>query len=95
MVTAVNGNVVAGQVAGLPRAQVSDRRGDLSRIAGVADVTLEGHTLRAQVDDDGLGELIKALGDAGVRSLVSQTPTLEDLFLRHYGVDHPVEPVTA
>jgi ABC-2 type transport system ATP-binding protein len=69
--------------------------GDLSRIAGVADVTLEGHTLRAQVDDDGLGELIKALGDAGVRSLVSQPPTLEDLFLRHYGVDHPVEPVTA
>ncbi|GAB4658305.1 hypothetical protein MOKP64_06000 [Mycobacterium avium subsp. hominissuis] len=24
------------------------------------------------------------LGDAGVRSLVSQPPTLEELFLRHY-----------
>ena len=25
-------------------------------------------------------------GDAGVRSLVSQPPTLEELFLRHYGI---------
>ncbi len=61
--------------------------GDLSRISGVADVSFEGTVLRAQVDGEGLGELIKVLGDAGVRSLVSQPPTLEDLFLRHYGVD--------
>ena len=27
------------------------------------------------------------LGDTGVRSLVSQPPTLEELFLRHYKVD--------
>jgi ABC-2 type transport system ATP-binding protein len=27
------------------------------------------------------------LGDTGVRSLVSQPPTLEELFLRHYGAD--------
>ena len=60
--------------------------GDLSRIKGVADVSIDGHTLRAQVDGDSLGEVIKALGDAGVRSLVSQPPTLEDLFLRHYDV---------
>ena len=26
------------------------------------------------------------LGGAGVRSLISQPPTLEELFLRHYGV---------
>jgi ABC-2 type transport system ATP-binding protein len=26
------------------------------------------------------------LGHTGVRSLVSQPPTLEELFLRHYGV---------
>ncbi|MCV7419807.1 ABC transporter ATP-binding protein [Mycobacterium yunnanensis] len=61
--------------------------GDISRLPGVEDVTVDGHTLRAQVDGASLGEVVKLLGNAGVRSLVSQPPTLEDLFLRHYGVD--------
>jgi ABC-2 type transport system ATP-binding protein len=60
--------------------------GDLTRIRGVEDVSIDGTTLRAHVDSEGLGELIRVLGDAGVRSLVSQPPTLEELFLRHYGV---------
>ncbi|CPR09657.1 ABC transporter ATP-binding protein [Mycobacterium bohemicum DSM 44277] len=64
--------------------------GDLTRIKGVADVSLDGNTLRAQVDGDSLGELIRALGDAGVRSLVSQPPTLEELFLRHYNTEQQV-----
>ncbi len=33
---------------------------------------------------ESLGELIRVLGDAGVSSLISQPPTLEELFLRHY-----------
>ena len=60
--------------------------GDLSRIRGVDDVSFDGTTLHAQVDGDSLGELIRVLGEAGVRSLVSQPPTLEELFLRHYKV---------
>ncbi len=64
--------------------------GDLTRIKGVADVSLDGNTLRAQVDGESLGELIRALGDAGVRSLVSQPPTLEELFLRHYNTEQQV-----
>jgi ABC-2 type transport system ATP-binding protein len=59
--------------------------GDLSRISGVEDISYDGNTVRAQVDSDSIGELIRVLGDAGVRSLTSQPPTLEDLFLRHYG----------
>ena len=58
--------------------------GDLTRIKGVEDVSVDGNILRAQVDSESLGELIRVLGDAGVRSLVSQPPTLEELFLRHY-----------
>ena len=58
--------------------------GDLTRIRGVEDVHVKGNTLRAQVDSESLGELIRVLGVAGVRSLVSQPPTLEELFLRHY-----------
>ncbi|MCG5430779.1 ABC transporter ATP-binding protein [Mycobacterium sp. MYCO198283] len=62
---------------------------ELRRFADVADIEIDGNTLRAQVDGAHLGELVKALGDAGVRSLISQPPTLEDLFLRHYDVaDH-------
>ncbi|MTE17292.1 ABC transporter ATP-binding protein [Nocardia aurantiaca] len=60
---------------------------DLSRIPGVEDISIEGSTLHCQVDSEHLGELIRVLGDAGVRSLVSQPPTLEELFLRHYSLD--------
>jgi ABC-2 type transport system ATP-binding protein len=69
--------------------------GDLRDLEGVEDVDVEGHTLRAQVDGASLGAVIKRLGDAGVRSLISQPPTLEDLFLRHYDVDEPARQVTA
>ncbi|WP_156690208.1 ABC transporter ATP-binding protein [Mycobacterium sp. Marseille-P9652] len=66
------------------RAEMTGDPGDLTRIRGVEDVTVVGGTLHAQVDSESLGELIRALGEAGVRSLVSQPPTLEELFLRHY-----------
>ncbi|WP_433714058.1 ATP-binding cassette domain-containing protein [Nocardia sp. CA-084685] len=65
--------------------------GDLHRIAGVDDIELDGSTLRCQVEGEHLGELIRLLGDIGVRSLSSAPPTLEELFLRHYHVDG-VEP---
>jgi polyether ionophore transport system ATP-binding protein len=68
------------------RAEMIGDPGDLGRIAGVEDVVVDGHTISAQVDGASLGDVIKMLGNAGVRSLVSQPPTLEDLFLRHYGV---------
>jgi ABC-2 type transport system ATP-binding protein len=60
--------------------------GDLTRIRGVENVRYEGTVLHAHVDSESLGELIRVLGQTGVRSLVSQPPTLEELFLRHYGV---------
>ena len=58
--------------------------GDLTRIPGVADVRYTGTVLHAQVDSASLTELIAVLGAAGVRSLTSRPPTLEELFLRHY-----------
>lgn len=69
------------------RAELLRDPGDLGAIAGVEDVGYSDHTLRCQVDSEHLGELIRVLGDAGVRSLVSQPPTLEELFLRHYSLD--------
>lgn len=67
-------------------AELLSNPGDLNRIRGVEDISIDGTTLRAHVDSEGLGELIRVLGDTGVRSLVSQPPSLEELFLRHYGV---------
>jgi ABC-2 type transport system ATP-binding protein len=68
------------------KAEMIGDPGDLTKIAGVENVSIDGKTVRAHVDSENLGELIRVLGDAGVRSLVSQPPTLEELFLRHYGV---------
>jgi ABC-2 type transport system ATP-binding protein len=65
--------------------------GDLSRIKGVEDISIQGATLHAQVDADSLGELIRVLGETGVRSLISQPPTLEELFLRHYQINESQE----
>lgn len=68
------------------KAELAGPPPDLSRIPGIEDVTVEGNTVYAQVDAGSLGELIRVLGDTGVRTLVSQPPTLEELFLRHYRV---------
>ncbi|MFI9508349.1 ATP-binding cassette domain-containing protein [Nocardia sp. NPDC052566] len=69
--------------------------GDLHRIPGVTDIAIDGSTLHCQVDSEHLGELIRVLGDTGVRSLTSAPPTLEELFLRHYHVDGAVPAATA
>jgi ABC-2 type transport system ATP-binding protein len=69
------------------KAELLGDPGDLSRIRGVEDISIEGNTLHAHVDADSLGELIRVLGETGVRSLLSQPPTLEELFLRHYRID--------
>ncbi|WP_225730345.1 MULTISPECIES: ABC transporter ATP-binding protein [unclassified Nocardia] len=61
--------------------------GDLARIPGVEDIERDGSTVRCQVDGEHLGQLIRVLGDAGVRNLTSAPPTLEELFLRHYHID--------
>ncbi|MUL66837.1 ABC transporter ATP-binding protein [Mycobacterium sp. CBMA 234] len=67
------------------KADMINNPGRIDHLPGVSDIAFDGRMLTAQVESESLGAVIKALGDAGVRSLVSQPPTLEDLFLRHYG----------
>ena len=66
------------------KADMINNPGRIDHLPGVSDIAFDGRTLTARVESESLGAVIKALGDAGVRSLVSQPPTLEDLFLRHY-----------
>ncbi len=63
----------------------------LGRLPGVHDLDIEGDRVRCEVDTDKLDGLLRQLTAVGVRSLTSQPPTLEELFLRHYASDEPAE----
>jgi ABC-2 type transport system ATP-binding protein len=56
----------------------------LTSLAGVHDLVAEGNRVRFEVDSDKLDLALKQLVSTGVRTLTSQPPTLEELFLRHY-----------
>jgi ABC-2 type transport system ATP-binding protein len=56
----------------------------LAGLPGVHDLDVVGTRVRCQVDNSALGDVLRRLAEAGVRSLVSQPPTLEELFLRQY-----------
>ncbi|MGW6931783.1 ATP-binding cassette domain-containing protein [Lentzea sp. NPDC054927] len=56
----------------------------LTSMTGVHDLVAEGNRVRFEVDSDKLDLVLKQLVSTGVRTLTSQPPTLEELFLRHY-----------
>jgi ABC-2 type transport system ATP-binding protein len=57
----------------------------LAGLPGIHDLQIDGHEARFGVDTASLENALEALTRLGVRSLVSRPPTLEELFLRHYG----------
>ena len=63
----------------------------LAGLPGVHELDVVGTRVRCQVDNAALDEVLRRLTEAGLRSLVSQPPTLEELFLRQYsaGPDGP------
>jgi len=58
---------------------------DLSRVPGVSSVQVMGRVVRCQVRGT-VEPLLKVLATAGVHELLSREPSLEELFLAHYGV---------
>ena len=56
----------------------------LATLAGVHDFQLDHDRVRFDVDTDALEPALQKLVQVGVRSLVSQPPSLEELFLRQY-----------
>jgi ABC-2 type transport system ATP-binding protein len=68
----------------------------LADLPGVTGLRVEDHTLHCQVAAADLSEAVQRLGAAGVRALVTQPPTLEELFLGFYGeASGEAEPGTA
>ncbi|WP_327002151.1 ABC transporter ATP-binding protein [Dactylosporangium sp. NBC_01737] len=65
-------------------AELSTPPNGLANLAGVHDLHVEANQVRLQVDSAQLDTVLRQLTSHGVRSLVSQPPTLEELFLRHY-----------
>ena len=65
-------------------ATFADSVPDLSRVPGVSAVSVEGRVVRCQVSGS-IEPLLQVLAASGVRQLLSREPSLEELFLAHYG----------
>jgi ABC-2 type transport system ATP-binding protein len=57
----------------------------LSEFPGVHDLTVDSDQARFDVDTVQVGDVLKHLTQFDIRTLTSTPPTLEELFLRHYG----------
>jgi ABC-2 type transport system ATP-binding protein len=57
----------------------------LDRLEGVHGLLVDRDQVRFDVDTIHLAPAIQCLSEAGIRTLTSTPPTLEELFLRHYG----------
>jgi ABC-2 type transport system ATP-binding protein len=66
------------------RAELAGPPDGLAHLAGVHGLRTEGGHVVFDVDTDALDPALRTLVRVGVRSLVSQPPTLEELFLRQY-----------
>ncbi len=57
----------------------------LDAVEGVGSVVVDGRTTHFEADPEALNDALDLVRGAGLRSLLGQPPTLEELFLRHYG----------
>jgi ABC-2 type transport system ATP-binding protein len=62
----------------------------LAGLPGIHGLEVNERRVTCEVSDEGMGPLMAALSAAGLQSLTSQPPTLEEVFLKHYqdGGDH-------
>ena len=58
----------------------------LSSVPGVHGLKIDGNRVRFHVEPGSLDAVLIQLTSVGVNSLTSHPPTLEELFLRHYGI---------
>lgn len=71
-------------------ATVSSQPSGLAALPGVHGVQVEGTRVRLEVDASALNDVLRFLTSFDLQNLISQPPTLEDLFLQHYQTAQPV-----
>ncbi|TWD74997.1 ABC-2 type transport system ATP-binding protein [Kribbella amoyensis] len=69
------------------QAELATAPNGLANLPGVHSLEVDGHRVRCEVDTAQLDAIMRQLSAAGIKSLVAQPPTLEELFLRHYEDD--------
>lgn len=63
---------------------LEDPAADLSRVAAVNDLVVDGKRATFTVANPDLGPVLAQLAPLNPRSLISTPPSLEEIFLRHY-----------
>ncbi|WP_155354537.1 ABC transporter ATP-binding protein [Acrocarpospora macrocephala] len=67
-------------------AELAELPASLAGRPGVHDLAVNGNQVSFEVDAEHLDGVMRLISQAGLRSLICQPPTLEQLFLRHYQV---------
>jgi ABC-2 type transport system ATP-binding protein len=78
----LTGTAIVAEVATVPVG--------LFGMKGVHDFDILANSLRFSVDPDTFSLALRELTNAGVISLISQLPTLEELFKRNYRTEQPL-----
>ncbi|MFF1821938.1 ATP-binding cassette domain-containing protein [Kribbella sp. NPDC058245] len=69
------------------QAELATSPNGLASLPGVHSLDVEGNRVHCEVDTAQLDAVMRQLAASGIKSLVAQPPTLEELFLRHYEDD--------
>ena len=88
-------DVLRGIAALRVRAELDRPPPDLATIEGVTNIVVETSADRTTVECDVAGSmepLLLALTAAGVRHMTTREPSLEELFMSHYGEPEPADP---
>ncbi|MFK4090824.1 ATP-binding cassette domain-containing protein [Kribbella sp. NPDC020789] len=69
------------------QAELASSPNGLASLPGVHGLDVEGNRVHCEVDTAQLDAVMRQIAASGIKSLVAQPPTLEELFLRHYEDD--------
>lgn len=60
---------------------------DLSKLHRIYDISKDGRKYKFSADSDSMTEIMRFFLPLGIKSLTVEPPSLEELFMRHYGDD--------
>ena len=77
-------DVLRGLAALRMHAELGDAPPDLTGLEGVSNVVVDGKTIECDVRGS-MEPLLRVLADVGVQHMTTREPSLEELFVAHYG----------